>query len=90
MQSESKTTEISKENKPQTFNEITNVAQQGHTIAGNTRKEIEEKTNKNWYPKLHQNTIQKILKSWISAVTRCKWFFVRLLYRSVLLSLDTC
>ncbi len=46
MLAEATTTEISKEKKPQTFIENKEVARQGGTIAGNTRKEIEEKTGK--------------------------------------------
>lgn len=42
---EATTTEISKEKKPVTFQEK-KIANQGGTIAGNTRKEIEEKTGK--------------------------------------------
>ena len=46
MLAEATTTEISKEKKPQTFNKNKTVAKQGGTIAGNTRKEIEDKTGK--------------------------------------------
>ena len=46
MLAEATTTEISKEKKPKTFNENKRIARQGGTIAGNTRKEIEEKTGK--------------------------------------------
>lgn len=46
MLAEATTTEISKEKKPKTFTENRIIAQQGGTIAGNTRKEIEEKTGK--------------------------------------------
>ncbi|MDZ4203595.1 MAG: BRO family protein [Bacteroidales bacterium] len=46
MLSEATTTEISKEKKPKTFAENKKIANQGGTIAGNTRKEIEEKTGK--------------------------------------------
>ncbi len=46
MLAEATTTEISKEKKPKTFSENKIVAQQGGTIAGNTRKEIEQKTGK--------------------------------------------
>jgi hypothetical protein len=46
MLAEATTTEISKEKKPKTFFENKTVANQGGTIAGNTRKEIEEKTGK--------------------------------------------
>ena len=40
------TTEISKEKKPKNFVENKKIAKQGGTIAGNTRKQIEEKTGK--------------------------------------------
>lgn len=46
MLAEATTTEISKEKKPKTFAENKKIANQGGTIAGNTRKEIEEKTGK--------------------------------------------
>jgi hypothetical protein len=46
MLAEATTTEISKEKKPKTFDENKTIANQGGTIAGNTRKEIEEKTGK--------------------------------------------
>ncbi len=46
MLAEATTTEISKEKQPNTFSENKKVAQEGGTIAGNTRKEIEEKTGK--------------------------------------------
>jgi len=47
MLAEATTTEISKEKKPKTFSGSKKIAKQGGTIAGNTRKEIEEKTGKN-------------------------------------------
>lgn len=46
MLAEATTTEISKEKKPKTFDQNKIIAKQGGTIAGNTRKEIEEKTGK--------------------------------------------
>lgn len=46
MLAEATTSEISKEKKPETFTENKKIAKQGGTIAGNTRKEIEEKTGK--------------------------------------------
>jgi hypothetical protein len=46
MLAEATTTEISKEKKPKNFSESKIIANQGGTIAGNTRKEIEEKTGK--------------------------------------------
>jgi hypothetical protein len=46
MLAEATTTEISKEKKPKTFEENKIIAKQGGTIAGNTRKAIEEKTGK--------------------------------------------
>lgn len=52
MLAEATTTEISKEKKPKSFTENKNIAKQGGTIAGNTRKEIEEKTGKKVVSKL--------------------------------------
>lgn len=46
MLAEASTTEISKEKKPKSFEENKKIAKQGGTIAGNTRREIEEKTGK--------------------------------------------
>jgi hypothetical protein len=59
MLAEATTTEISKEKKPVTFDESKEVAKQGGTIAGNTRKEIEEKTGK----KIISSQNAKALKS---------------------------
>lgn len=47
MLAEATTTEISKEKKPKTLKQNRHIAKQGGTIAGNTRREIEEKTGKN-------------------------------------------
>ncbi len=58
MLAEATTTEISIEKKPKTFDENKTIAKQGGTIAGNTRKEIEEKTGKRVVTKL---TAQKYL-----------------------------
>ena len=52
MLAEATTTEISKEKKPETFNDNKKIAKQGGAIAGNTRKEIEEKTGKKIVNKL--------------------------------------
>jgi hypothetical protein len=46
MLAEATTTEISKEKNPETFEENKIIANQGGTIAGNARKEIESKTGK--------------------------------------------
>ena len=46
MLAEATTTEISKGKETQTFEQNRKIAKQGGTIAGNTRKEIEEKTGK--------------------------------------------
>ena len=46
MLAEATTTEISKEKKPETFDENRTIAVQGGTIAGNTRREIEAKSGK--------------------------------------------
>ncbi|CAM3483043.1 BRO family protein [Aequorivita lipolytica] len=52
MLAEATTTEISKEKKPKGFEENKKVAKQGGTIAGNTKKEIEEKSGKKIVTKL--------------------------------------
>ncbi len=52
MLAEATTTEISKEKKPKTFSQNKIIAKQGGTIAGNTRKEIEEKSGKKVINKL--------------------------------------
>ena len=52
MLAEATTTEISKEKKPKTFTHNKTIARQGGTIAGNTRREIEEKTGKKVVTKL--------------------------------------
>ncbi|MEA1786659.1 Bro-N domain-containing protein [Arenibacter sp. GZD96] len=58
MLAEATTTEISKEKKPKTFAENKKIANQGGTIAGNTRKEIEEKTGKKVVSKISaKNTL---------------------------------
>ena len=46
MLAEATTAEISKEKKPDIFDKSKEVAKEGGTIAGNTRKEIESKTGK--------------------------------------------
>ena len=57
MPAEATTTEISKEQKPQTFDENKTTAKQGGTIAGNTREEIEDKTEK---PIVTSNNINQL------------------------------
>jgi hypothetical protein len=56
---EATTTEISKEKDPKTFEDSRIIAKQGGTIAGNTRKEIEEKTGKNIVTKLNAKKLNK-------------------------------
>lgn len=46
MLAEATTTEISKQHKPNGLEQNRVIAKQGGTIAGNTRKEIEEKTGR--------------------------------------------
>lgn len=60
MLAEATTTEISKEKKPKNFVESKKIAKQGGTIAGNTRKQIEEKTGKKVVNKLNaSNYLEK-------------------------------
>jgi len=46
MLAEATTTEISKEKKPETFDENKDVAREGGSVAGNTRRDIESRTGK--------------------------------------------
>ena len=59
MLAEATTTEISKEKKPKTFTDNRKIAKQGGTIAGNTRKEIEEKTGKKIVTKLNAKQLEQ-------------------------------
>jgi hypothetical protein len=59
MLAEATTTEISKEKKPKTFPENRKIAKQGGTIAGNTRKEIEEKTGKKIVTNLNAKQLEQ-------------------------------
>jgi len=59
MLAEATTTEISKEKKPKTFPENREIAKQGGTIAGNTRREIEEKTGKKVISKINARQLEK-------------------------------
>jgi len=52
MLAEATTTEISREKKPKSFVDNQKVARQGGTIAGNARREIEEKTGRKVVSKL--------------------------------------
>ncbi len=60
MLAEATTKEISKEKRPSTFSENKIIANQGGTIAGNTRKEIEAKTGKKVVSKI---SAKKLLES---------------------------
>jgi len=67
MLAEATTTVISKEKKPDTFEKNREIAKQGGTIAGNARKEIEEKSGKKVVSESNakqilENTIKKKLK----------------------------
>ena len=62
MLAEATTTEISKEKKPKSFSENKKIAKQGGTIAGNTRKEIEEKTGKKIVNKLNASDYLQNIK----------------------------
>lgn len=60
MLAEATTKEISNEKKPETFRQNKIIAQQGGAIAGNTRKEIEEKTGK---PVVSKNNAKIVLQN---------------------------
>lgn len=53
------TTEISREKKPETFIDNRKIARQGGTIAGNTRREIEEKSGRKIVSKLNAKKLKK-------------------------------
>lgn len=63
MLAEATTTEISKEKNPKTFEQSKKIAHQGGTIAGNTRKEIEDKTGKKEVSKLNAKPIESNKKN---------------------------
>lgn len=63
MLAEATTTEISKEKKPKNFAENKQIAKQGGTIAGNTRKEIEAKTGKKVVTNLNAKTALNAVNS---------------------------
>ena len=58
MLAEATTTEISKEKNPKNFDDNKNIAQQGGTIAGNTRKAIEAKTGKKVVSSLNAKSLK--------------------------------
>lgn len=60
MLAEATTTEISSEKKPATYEENKTIAQQGGTIAGNTRKEIEAKSGKKIVSNLNAKHLKDI------------------------------
>jgi len=69
MLAEATTTEISKEKKPETFDASRKIAKQGGTIAGNARREIEEKTGKKVISKLNARQIAQKRNDQISGNT---------------------
>jgi len=69
MLAEATTTEISIEKEPKTFEDNRAIAKQGGTIAGNTRKAIEEKTGKKVISKLNAKQLQRKLPNKISDET---------------------
>jgi len=60
MLAEATTTEISKEKQPATFAQNRNIAKQGGTIAGNTRKEIEQKLGKKIVSSLNAKNLKNL------------------------------
>jgi prophage antirepressor-like protein len=60
MLAEATTTEISKENNPISFEDNQEIARQGGTIAGNARREIEEKTGKSIITPRNAKEIKKL------------------------------
>ena len=63
MLAEATTTEISKERKPQGFEQSQVIAKQGGTIAGNTRREIEAKSGRKIVTSTNQKTLASAKKT---------------------------
>ena len=59
MLAEATTTEISKEKKPETFEQSKQIARKGGSVAGNTRKEIEQNIGKKVVSKLNAKSLEK-------------------------------
>ena len=59
MLAEATTTEISKEKKPETFEQSKQIARKGGSVAGNTRKEIEQNIGKKVVSKLNAKSLDK-------------------------------
>lgn len=59
MLAEATTTEISKDKKPETFEQSRQIARKGGSVAGNTRKEIEQNIGKKVVSKLNAKTLDK-------------------------------
>ena len=62
MLAEATTSEISKEKKPSTLKATKVIAHQGGTIAGNTRKQIEEKSGKKIVSPQNAKALKQIKK----------------------------
>ena len=60
MLAEASTTEISQKKKPKAFSESKSIARQGGTIAGNARKEIEQKTKTKVISRKNAGQLQKV------------------------------
>lgn len=63
MLAEATTTEISKERKPKGFEQSRVIAKQGGTIAGNTRREIEQKSGRKIVTSTNQKTLASAKKT---------------------------
>ena len=57
MLAEATTTEISKEKNPDTFEDSRQIARKGGSVAGNTRKEIEQNTGKKVVTRLNAKSL---------------------------------
>lgn len=63
MLAETSTTELSKKKKPDTFTDNKNVAQEGGSVAGNARKDLEKKLGEDVVSPLNANTLRKRLEN---------------------------
>ncbi len=69
MLAEATTTELSKTTNPQTFKENVEVAKQGGSVAGNARKEIEEKSGRSVITSKNATELNQVVTDLIEGIT---------------------
>lgn len=72
MLAEATTTEISKREQPETFDENVKIAKRGGTVAGNARKEIEQETGKSVITSKNATELNKVVTDLIEGIAEDK------------------